>query len=82
MKACAALGDPISCSRLSGLHLQAAMQLSDEQVDAVCREYMAMMERCHAVYAEQQELLSGLAEFRRPSADWTGDPVRATPAAG
>lgn len=58
------------------------MQLSDEQVDAVCREYMAMMERCHAVYAEQQELLSGLAEFRRPSADWTGDPVRATPAAG
>ena len=57
-------------------HVQAALQLSDAQVDVVCGEYMAMMERCHSVYAEQQELLAGLADFRRPSADWTGDPVR------
>ena len=40
---------------------------------------MALMERCHVVYSEQQDLLSGLAEFRRPSADPTGDPVRAGP---
>ncbi len=60
---------------------QAALQLSDEQAEAVCCEYMAMIEHCHAVYSEQQDLLSGLAEFRRPSADPTGDPVRAGPAA-
>ena len=54
---------------------QEALRLTDVQVEAVCREYMSMMERCHGVYSEQQELLSGLADFRRPNPDWTGDPV-------
>ena len=52
------------------------MQLSDDQVDAVCKAYLAMMERFEEVSAAQQRMVASLSRPSRPGVEWMKDHVR------
>ena len=52
------------------------MQLSDEQTDALCAAYVAMVGRFGEVSAAQQRMLASLSQPSLPTVEWTKDQVR------
>ena len=57
------------------LCVQAAMQLSDNQIDGICRAYLTMMERFEEVSAAQQRMVASLSRPSRPGIEWMKDHV-------